>query len=43
MIRILHYNSFVHILNIKFLPIDLKSNNMEMEICDKIKKHVMFI
>ena len=44
MIRILHYNSFVlYIMNIKLLSTDLKSNNMEMEICDKIKKHVMYI
>ena len=43
MIRILHYNSFVHIMNIKLLSTDLRSNNMEMEICEKIKKHTMYI
>ena len=30
-------------MNIKLFSTDLKSNNMEMEICDKIKKHIMYI
>ena len=42
-IRILHYNNFVHIIKIKTFHTNLKSNNMKIEIYNKIEKRVMYI